>query len=186
MRTLFVSLFGGPGIGKTTTALGVTYWLKCHNVLAEYVPEYAKQLVYDENWALLDGSMASQYEIFREQRRREERLRGKVEVAVTDSPFLLSAAYAMDRTPEYEAEIVEAYRAVKPRYNVLLTRSKRLAYQESGRMEDLAAAIKKDKDIEQLLSECEIQPVRYNAGAVEDIALDTFRELMRLRRQSNT
>ena len=56
-NTLIVSLFAGPGAGKTTCAWEIASELKKRNVETEYVSEYAKELVWDEKFELLDGSL---------------------------------------------------------------------------------------------------------------------------------
>lgn len=87
--TMVVNLYGGPGAGKTTAAWELAAELKKQGVVTEYVPEYAKELVWDDRLDLLDGSAEHQRAILREQKRRLERLRGKVDIIVTDSPVLL-------------------------------------------------------------------------------------------------
>lgn len=56
-NTIIVNLFAGPGAGKTTCAWEIASELKKRNIQAEYVPEYAKELVWDEKRELLDGSL---------------------------------------------------------------------------------------------------------------------------------
>ena len=55
----------------------------------EYVSEYAKELVWEGKYDVLEN----QEHLFAEQAKRLERLRGKVEVIVTDSPILMSHIY---------------------------------------------------------------------------------------------
>ena len=55
MKTLVVNLFAGPGAGKTSCAWEIASELKKRGIVTEYVPEYAKELVWDENYeALVD------------------------------------------------------------------------------------------------------------------------------------
>lgn len=70
--------------------------------VTEYVSEYAKDLVWDENFQLLDGTEAHQLEILKEQLHRIDRLYGKVDFIVTDASILLNAIYNSELTPEYE------------------------------------------------------------------------------------
>lgn len=60
MKTLVVNLFGGAGAGKTTCAIIICAELKKKNINAEYVQEYAKELVYANRMDLLDGSAENQ------------------------------------------------------------------------------------------------------------------------------
>ena len=47
---LCVNLFGGPGIGKSTTAAGVFNLLKLHGIETELITEFAKDLVWEERY----------------------------------------------------------------------------------------------------------------------------------------
>lgn len=87
--TILVNLFAGAGAGKSTLATGIFTLLKHHNVNAEYIPEYAKDLVWEERLHLNRNDL----EIFTEQVKRQFRLNGKVDVMVTDSPILLTSVY---------------------------------------------------------------------------------------------
>ena len=92
-NTIIVNLFAGTGAGKTTCAWEIASELKKRNIQAEYVPEYAKELVWDEKRELLDGSLKNQRKLFQEQNHRLARLIGKVDVVVTDAPILLNQVY---------------------------------------------------------------------------------------------
>jgi len=91
-----INIFGGPGSGKSTTASGLFYEMKKHWIQAEYVQEFAKELV----WADSSHMLSEQNYIFAEQEHRLNRLRSKVEVAVSDSPLLLSSFYAPPAYPD--------------------------------------------------------------------------------------
>lgn len=89
MQTTVINFVGGPGAGKSTTAAGLFYALKKNRVSCEFVGEYAKDVTWEGNHALLEN----QLHIFAEQYRRQERLIGKVRYVVTDSSLLLSCVY---------------------------------------------------------------------------------------------
>ena len=89
-NTLIVNLFARPGGGKTTCAWDIASKLKQRGIEAEYVSEYAKELVWDGKTEMLDGSLKNQKKLYDEQNRRVQRLLGKVDVVVTDSPAILS------------------------------------------------------------------------------------------------
>lgn len=92
LATHIVNFFAGPGAGKSTTATGLFSRLKALGINAEYVPEFAKDLTWEDR----TRALACWPYVFGEQLFRIERLVGKVEVIVTDSPVLLAATYAPD------------------------------------------------------------------------------------------
>ena len=47
--TIIVNFFGSSGVGKSTLSLELTATLKKLGYNADYVPEYAKELVYQKN-----------------------------------------------------------------------------------------------------------------------------------------
>ena len=48
-KTIIVNLFAGAGAGKTTCAWEIASELKKRGIETEYVSEYAKELVWDNN-----------------------------------------------------------------------------------------------------------------------------------------
>ena len=82
------NLFGGPCSGKSATMAGLFYQMKLKHLSVEMVTEYAKDLVYSEQFNLLQGPN-HQISIFAEQNRRQLILQNKVDWAITDSPLLL-------------------------------------------------------------------------------------------------
>lgn len=84
-KTVVVNCVAGPGAGKTTCAWEMASELKKQGFSCEYVPEYAKELVWDNRLDLLA--------VLNEQERRINRLIGKVDFVVTDSPLILNALY---------------------------------------------------------------------------------------------
>ena len=84
-----ISFFAGPGSGKSTLAASLFAFMKRQRYSVELVTEYAKELTYEENWQALKN----QLRVFNEQHCRQQRLIGKVEWAITDSPLPLSLVY---------------------------------------------------------------------------------------------
>ena len=87
---IVINGYGGPGAGKSTACMEITAALKKEGYNAEYVQEYAKELVYEKDMEMLDGSPEHQYEILKEQTRRIDRLYDQVDFIVTDSPVMLN------------------------------------------------------------------------------------------------
>ena len=83
-KTLVINLFAGPGAGKSTCAWQLAGELSRQEHRVEYVPKYAKELLWDERMDMLDGSLEHQQMIFEEQNRRIRRLDGKADIIITD------------------------------------------------------------------------------------------------------
>ncbi len=88
---------GGPGAGKSTIAYKLTGYLKGNGIKSEYAGEYAKDAVWDENYATL----TDQIYVFAKQNKRIYRLINKVDYVVTDSSLLLSLVYLSDSTHKF-------------------------------------------------------------------------------------
>lgn len=86
--TIVVNFFGGPSAGKSTLAGQLFGVLKEQRINVEYVPEFAKELVWEETKAIDD-----QLYLLGVQHFRLYRLLGKVDYIVTDSPLLLGNYY---------------------------------------------------------------------------------------------
>ncbi|GAG71148.1 unnamed protein product [marine sediment metagenome] len=122
---LIINLFGGPGTGKSTIASGIFCLLKLHGVNTEYVTEFPKDLTWEESYkTLLD-----QYYITTSQHHRVWRLIGKVDIIVTDAPFLLGLVY--EETNNYFKQSVLKIFNNYNNINYLLNGD--VKYMESGR-----------------------------------------------------
>lgn len=88
-KTIVINFTGGPGAGKSYMALRVTSNLKARRVSCEYVPEFAKDLVYEER----KGELGDQLYVLAMQNHMLKRVKDKVDVIVTDCPIILSMYY---------------------------------------------------------------------------------------------
>ena len=149
MQIRRVNFYGGPGLGKTTTASHIFARLKntiIHNNLPtqiELVQEYVK------NWAW-EGRKPKGFDqvyICAQQMRKEEiPLRNGVDVVVTDSPLLMQCAYARKYGNSYWEALTECVRHFEQAYpsiHILLDRGDR-PYVAKGRYESHEQA--KDMD----------------------------------------
>lgn len=120
--TLVVNLFAGPGAGKSTMAAGLFHRLKTAGVSCELVREYAKDVVWEGRTHLLTDPSYQIY-VFAKQLKRFYDVVGKVDVAVTDSPLLLSAVYGRALSRSFTDLVVEEVRK-QDAMNVVLKRVK--------------------------------------------------------------
>lgn len=92
---MLINLFGRPGVGKSTLALELVSTLKKMGKSVEYVPEYAKELIYKchDNNDLSDHMLANQLYILAKQHKRIYDVMQSVDIAVCDSPLLFNLVY---------------------------------------------------------------------------------------------
>lgn len=137
-----VNFFGGPGAGKSTAASGLFHEMKRHWINAEYVQEFAKELVWSDSSHML----SQQNRIFAEQEHRLNRLRTKVDVAVSDSPLILSSFYAPTSYPDSFHKYVFDFFGMYENINILVRRSHEYA---------LEGRLQKQKDADHIADEME-------------------------------
>lgn len=127
-KLLLVNLYGGPGCGKSTGMAYLFSHLKMAGVNCEMVPEFAKELVWEERFKTL----SDQIYVFGKQQKRIKMLEGKVDVVITDSPLLLSLHYGKDLSDSFKQLVLETYNQYDC-MNFLLRRVKE--YNPNGRMQ---------------------------------------------------
>lgn len=169
---IVINGYGGPGAGKSTACLEITAALKKEGYNAEYVQEYAKELVYEKDMEMLDGSPEHQYEILKEQTRRMDRLYDQVDFIVTDSPVMLNTIYNKQLTPEYES-LVNELQGEYINYSFFMERDAS-NFEEEGRIHNLTESIEKDNEIKDMLQKNEIKYKTYNHENVNEIVNDAI------------
>lgn len=167
MRTLIVNTLAGPCGGKTTTCWEIAAALKRRGIVVEYVPEYTKELVYEKNWVLLDGTLEHQKEILKEQKHRQDRLYGQVQVILTDAPLLFNLIYLDNCTEEYEKEVVDLFNSYN-NLNIFVRRNP-AEFTQIGRNHNLEESIKKDKEILDFLDKHDIPFIVYDQKDIDFI-----------------
>lgn len=141
---LVINLWGGPGVGKSSTAYGLTSALKWNGVNAELVTEFAKDKVWEGSAHVLED----QIYVFAKQQRRMRNLRGKVDVIVTDSPLPLSLIYDKDPSDHFYGLVMETFESYW-NFNVELLRNK--PYEMAGRVQTEVEAKEIDRRIHRFI-----------------------------------
>jgi len=125
-----INLFGAPGAGKSTTAAGLFFKMKTdtHIKSVELITEFAKELVYAGRFKELSSN---QLYVTSKQYNRMERLRGQVDLIITDSPIILGAIYA---PKDYYSSFIPLLKELHysfNNFNIFINRVKE--YKEYGR-----------------------------------------------------
>ena len=149
-ETVVVHMFAGPGAGKTTCAWEIASKLKKLGYVTEYVSEYAKELVWDGKEHLLEGTVEKQRAVYNEQKRRIDRLIGKVDFVVTDSPPILSKVYLKERDAQFEQEMVDDFHQY---HNFCIFVERGAYYEKEGRLQTEEQSKELDLEIKALLKD---------------------------------
>lgn len=147
MEKLRICLYGGPGLGKSTTAAYIFAALKMKSANIELVTEYVKGWAYEkkhiEGW--------DQVYIFGKQLHRESFLfKHGVDIIVTDSPLLMQYCYS-HHLP-YGRNFLELAKEFEKEYlalHIILKRESQ--YIHRGRYETEEQAIERDKYIDTIV-----------------------------------
>jgi len=115
MKFKRISLYGGPGSGKTTLAGELFVHFKKAGARVEYVSELAQK------WALIERCVTGCDQVFllASQMHAEDTplSRGKADLVVTDSPLFLSCFYTLiSGSPQYCGPLLECARFFEDQY----------------------------------------------------------------------
>lgn len=171
-NTIVINAFAGPGAGKTTSCLEVAEKLKKQG----FVTEYAKELVYDNNLIMLDGHYEHQFAILNEQMKRINRLYGKVDFIVTDSPILLNNTYLNEdkNTEVYSAysDSVNKLYGLYNNFNYFVERDTSV-FEKEGRIHNLEQSIAIDNELKNMLHNNQIDFDVYTHATIDNIVRDS-------------
>ena len=159
-ETKVISLLGGSGLGKSTTAALLYGEMKRKQLSCELVREFVK----DWAWEGKKPDALGQSIIYGRQLERESLLYGKVDYIITDSPLMLSGIYrnfffgSTCVSHLFLRDIEEAKKKNVKHINFLLERKK--AFSTEGRFEDEATAIQVDVAVKEFLKDHKIEFIK--------------------------
>jgi nicotinamide riboside kinase len=148
-----VNCFGGPGSGKSTTAMRLAADLKAAGYNAEFVQEHVKGAAWEKR---SEKYFKAQDLIFAKQHWDIDIVAQEVDLVITDSPVLMSICYIPDnfKLPSLRKMIREAHDAYES-LNVYMKRGDK-PYNPKGRNQTKDEAMIKDREIFDLLVEEDI------------------------------
>lgn len=162
--TTVINFMGGPGVGKTTLACDMFVFMKRKGCSCEYVSEYAKQLV----WANDFNKLNNQYLVSDKQYRKLKCLQGKVQYIITDSPLFLGLYYNKTN-PDNVSNIDKTQEMILSRLNefnnINFLISRQTVYQHEGRLQSQEEAIQVDLGLIELLHEHHMRHVEIKQNA---------------------
>jgi len=169
-----INLFGGPGIGKSSIAAGLTYKLKKKHISCNNPYEFPKKLAWDHNIP----AIKDQLYVFANQHRGIAECYGKVDYIIIDSPVLFSTIYHTYYTKGYPAEfygqpfhdlVVDLHKRYD-NLNILLERTDG-AHNEDERFQDKEESIAIDKLCKEILDKHDIpyHTIKVDGKAVKKI-----------------
>ena len=154
-----INFIGGPGVGKSTAALGTVYEMKRRYIRAEYCHEYAKDLTFEHRFNVLQDSLY----VFAKQNRILTRLLNQgIDFAITDSALPLNLLYNPEHYfPSFKGLVKEVFDSYD-NVNFLITR--KYAYDPVGRNQTEEEAKALDVECKKLFKELGISYIELEAG----------------------
>jgi len=152
-----INLFGGPGIGKSSIASGLTYKLKKKHITCDNPYEFPKALAWDEN----HSAIQDQLYVLANQHRGIVKSFGKVDYIVLDSPIILSLVYrsvyqgtsypaTLYNSEHFDKLVIDIHNQYDS-INILLERSDDGVHNDKERYQSLEESRKLDYEIEKVL-----------------------------------
>lgn len=180
-HTVVVNLVAGPGAGKTTCAWEIAAELKKAGLVVEYVPEVAKEYIWEGRTDLVDGTLEHQKELYEKQNHRVQCLMGKVDVVVTDSPIILGLVYLKEPNQDFEKEVMAQFKSQK---NFTLFVQRGATFEKEGRIHSQEQSAQLDRDILNLLDQNEIYYGKYSYDRMK-LCVQNIQTTVRKQRQKH-
>lgn len=146
MKTKIINFISGPSGGKSIITSETFVQMKVRGHSVEIVPEYAKKLVWDEDWELLND----QYYVSNQQFKLLQAVYEKMPFVITDGSLLHGLVYNKIN-PDNTSNIEKTERAILDWFNkfdnivIFLERNNDVKYETAGRIQNEDEAKKIDK-----------------------------------------
>ena len=163
-----INLYGGPGVGKSTTAAGLFYKMKIAGYSCELAYEWIKLKVYENT----PYPFNDQIYTFGKQHKQIKQLMNKVDYIITDSPLLLSLVYGEHESDEFK-ELVKTTNNSYDNYHFVLERNHE--YSNYGRLQNEQEANDIHSKIISMLNDNSILYIKVNSTNAADIIFDIIR-----------
>ena len=158
-KTYIINLIGGPGIGKSTLSALIYAKLKINKnkYTVEYVQEYAKQLVWMQEFDILNN----QYYVTQRQYKLLKQMTGKVDFVITDGPIIQGLYYNLhnqdnisdkDKTQQFILQSNSQFNNI----NIFLNRGP-YEYESQGRLQSEEEAKEIDVILKHLLKQNNVE-----------------------------
>jgi|SaaInlStandDraft_4_1057021.scaffolds.fasta_scaffold64805_1 hypothetical protein len=143
--TSIINFISGPGVGKSVMTSLMFANLKMAGYNAEIIPEYAKQLIWTEDYEILNN----QYHVSYYQNKLIRALDNKTDIIVTDGCLLHGLVYNMinpDNTSDKDKtkDAILKWFHESNNINIYLERNPNIDYQQEGRQQTQEQAIHVD------------------------------------------
>ncbi len=155
-KCFIINIIGGPGIGKSTMYSLIYAKMKIRGLSVEQVQEYAKKLVWAEDFETLDN----QYYVTTQQYKDLSSVYGKVKFVITDGSLLHGLYYNRTNKTNVsnrdvtEEKIISLYSKFN-NINIFLTRGT-FPYEQAGRIQNEDEAYDVDRELKVLLKKYDI------------------------------
>ena len=161
-----INLFGGPGIGKSGIAAGITYKMKKKHISVNNPYEFPKRLAWDKNIP----AISDQLYVFANQHRGIAECYDKVDYIVIDSPILFSTIYHAEMYGKvFHDMVIDLHRRYSS-VNILLERTEG-SHNEKERYQNLKESIGIDTLCKNVLEEVgsKYHTIKVNEDSVKNI-----------------
>lgn len=167
-----VNFIASPGTGKTLMAALTFAALKCQHNTCELVQEFAKELVWKEEYETLNN----QWYVSENQYRRLKSVYKKVKFVVTDSPLLLGVYYNrnyLDNVCNVEKTEKMILKKIKEFNNIyiFLKKNEEFPFENVGRVHNEQQSLKIQDELKEMVKEFNLTclEIKSDVNAVDEI-----------------